>query len=276
MKNSTITSMREIGISMSGHGFIEVVSDDTISWTNEVIEKIIGVSVSGSQINYIIPEDFVHDFSIFINNPIKKCIIPIKNSNSRISWFYCEIIKKEFGISWIKCSYITNTSFNDSNYIIYYSVSKEMINNIITYKKLEDIIHNNESRFVVMEEKLSSLNSMYEQVIISSSKTYNSARIAADSVMEVSQNIKKYKSEIEENLSKHTEEILKLISTDAHHDEEIKKFKENAKIVTDASISTIKTQTKEITTSVSKKIIIPISLISAIAAIFQFIINSIK
>lgn len=295
--NQTHTqAARKLGESLRTQGFFEIdFIDGCITWANQFALVKMGYSIeqiTTLSIFNIIPEEF-HEYAR--NSMSNKQsgnyshyeMWPFLSSNREIIWWYTTEINHEDSRIWLKSEYLNKTlqSGPEMNLMII------TLNTVQAYNELVLRIEKQEVKIDQLEHKNLEHNKIIHDINTKLGTIEGIARSAADSSFQNSENLKKFSETFNKALDEQTAEILRLIMTNAVHDERMKQFnkvlQEAAEKTTTTAIGKITEQSEhagkqmikrvdEAGSKASRRITIPLGLLVLIATFVQIFIQLIK
>jgi len=267
---------------MSDKGFFEIdLVEANITWTNAFTLQKLGLTseqVRSMTMFDIVPVDLHDPIRDHLEDhasgkPKKFAIWPVKTSTGKISWWYIFDSKVEFPISWSCAEFVQETDVDGPAYT-FMRITMMNANSYGTLhnrvQELDSWIHDQVSR---LDEKDADHDKALSELSERMKHVVNAATRAASTSLEAASAVKDLKESLKEQLEKHEEEILKLISTDVHHDRRMEAFEKHVKTTTDVAIKSITTQADKAGKGLSRKVTIPVSTIAAIATIIQWLIQ---
>jgi hypothetical protein len=281
--SNEIEVIRDYGRSLNDRGFIEVnLISGEIVWANEFVLNTYGFKLEqlqGMTIFSVIPEKF-HDWvrdmiSDQTKGKIHKLFIwPWKNSDGKLIWWYSELFDTNHPFYWFKMGHMNTTTESGPEYTSM-SATMEATNNFNDlFHKMADLQSWTEEHVVRLGGEITETRDSIDNIKLQMRSCLSAANRAADLALENVQMINMFKNEIIRELSNHTTEILMLITTDTIHDKRIQIFEKHMKETTNRAILEIQNQAEKSGKNLTRKITIPVGAIAAIAALIQWLIQT--
>ena len=209
-------------------------------------------------------------------------IIPGKTSNGKLVWWYTTLSKKQNPIYWFKIEFMCITETSGPEYTSMVS-SMEIANSYNElHNKLSDFSEWTKENIIKLENEVTgtreSIDEMKEQV----KSCLAAANRAANITLENTSKINSLKGDITKELSNYTAEILRLITTDSVHSQQMKAFEEHVKATfeehmketTNQAVMTIQIQAEKSGKGLAKKITIPVSAVALVATVVQWALTN--
>jgi len=294
LKNAAETeTMRDTGKGLPEKGFFELdLMSSKIMWMNEFSLTKLGMNLEQAQsmtVYDVVPEEFHDSLSSFISDASsgrtsKFYIWPFRSSDMSVTWWYFARFKSDHPTHWFKAEFLNKTGKSGPEYSSMLAAMNTANSYNDLYNKLSDFQLFTKSNIDSINEKVQELKDeqavLKEQIVGATS----AANRAANAAIDVSSAMRNFKTDVQEQFSKQTVEILRLISTDAVHDQRLVAFEKHIQKTTDNAVRVITVQADKagqiITTqadkagkSLSRKVTIPIGAIAAVMTILQWIIT---
>lgn len=274
-----VDEMRSLGESMSDKGMIEYdLSTGELIWCNEYALNKIEYKSKGAwdlSIFDVIPNEFHSQLKKYVANITRGkdmglSVWPTKTTSGDIAWWYVYQTKTQYPIRWAYLEYIQVTSTHG----IAYAFMRMQMDTINKYGDLNFKMNELEKWVHEKIEELSDKSEELENSISEIKELAESLVKAKDSINSFKDEIKKQYVELDKKTDDHTAEILKLISSNVINIKRMNAFESHVKVTTDLAIRSIALQTEKVGKGLSKKIAIPVSVISILAAVIQYLVQA--
>lgn len=278
----SLSDMREAGRSLDDKALFEIdLSSGAITWVNQFVLNKLGYGmeqIRALTIYDLIPEEFHDEINDEVSDKStgksrKFSFWPIKNSSGQLVWWYLYKTKIEFPTCWSHAELVQITRHEGPEYtFMRVTMDNASIFNSLQSRvdELDKWIHN---KVHTLEVADAGFHKLINDISDKMKHVMNAATSAANTSLEVAAAVKNLKGDVQDTVGKHEEEILKLISTDVHHDRRIEAFEKHVKATTDKAIQSITTQANTAGKGLSRKVTIPVSAIAAIATLLQWLIS---
>jgi len=297
VSKSDIDSMRNLGSSLSDKGFFEIdLLSGSIAWMNQFSLDSMGYALEQIQsmtVFDVVPPEFQESVTNVVSDTIagrnhKYGIWPFKSGDGGVVWWYTVREKDEPPLYWYKAEFLGKTAKAGKDYAAM-CVAMTTING---YNDLSTKFYDHVSWTKAEIDGLKAADEKVWKAIEEVKRIGRGAHAAAEKAANFAlandKSIKDLSTNMSDGFSKQTLEIMRLISTDAGHDERFKIFetgmdKAAAAAVERATVAIVK-QTEKAGTAIthraeqagkglSKKVSIPVGIIATIATIIQLIIQ---
>jgi len=292
-----IMQMREEGRSKDDAGVFEVnLAEGKIVWANDYALDHAGYTLD--QIKHmtlldVIPEAFHGSVQEAMMEASKNklgieeastSVWPMKTSGGKILWWAVVNSVMEFPLIWTYGDHIQTTGPTGMSFLFMQAFMRAANGRTGLYGQVAELRAWTESQISRLDEadnnlkkELSALESKMNEVLAASQDAAKTTKTTHEK-MEV---LHKAFQDFE---AKYGVEILKLIGTDTIHDKRINAFEQHVKMTTDLAVKSIEmqaqkstqgfmVQAQESSKGLSKKVIIPVSLIATIATIIQVLVE---
>ena len=285
--------MRKLGDSLKTQGFFEIdFVDGHINWANEFalfkmgykLDQLVTMSIFD-----IVPGEFhehVRNYMADKHNEggILYELWPFWSSNREITWWYSVEVGHEDPCIWLKSEYLDRTPRTGSKT----NLMAITMNTVQSYNDLIGKIEKQEERINQLEHDNTSHSNALKSIGVKLERIENIAKNAADSAFNTSEQFRQFKLDFSKSLDEQTAEILRLIMTDAVHDERMKNFnaslQEAVTKAVDAAITTITEQSEtagqqmvqkvdEAGNKASRRVTIPLGFLVLIATLIQIVVQ---
>lgn len=289
--------MREDGRLAIDHGVFEInLSEEKISWANGYAIERTGYTLE--QIRHMNLFDMISDAfhdgmqDIVEGSSEKKTskdngkvsIWPMKSAGGKVVWWAVSKTVTRYPIIWIYGDHIQTTQTSGMTFLFMQAFMKAANGQSGLYGKISELkewTSEQISRLDEENEKLKTSFSTLESKMndaLSASKEAAEAAKTTHSMMETLQKV------FQDFEAKYGAEILKLIGTDTIHDKRIDAFEKHVKLTTDLAVKSIEMQAKassegfskqaaETSKGLSRKVVIPVSVIAAAVTIAQILVE---
>ncbi len=289
--------MRNLGSSLADKGFLELdLLSGSISWLNQFALEVLGYSIDQARsmtVFDLVPAEFQESVSNVVSDTIggknhRYGVWPFKAADGDIVWWYTVRERDEPPLYWYRGEMLGKTPRFGREFIAL-SLTMNTINN---YNDLQSKLNDHVSW---TQEQISELKAVDEKVwkAIEEVKrvgrgAHAAAEKAANAALAADKSVKDLNVKIDEGFAKATVEIMRLISTDANHEERFKAFeagmekaasaaveKATAAIVkqTEKAGNAITHKAEEAGKGLSKKVSIPVGIIATVMTFIQLLIQ---
>jgi ferritin-like metal-binding protein YciE len=219
----------------------------------------------------------------------KFSIWPGKAANGKLVWWYVTKAKGAHPYHWYKAEYLNTTEKTGPEYASMLAAMQTANSYNDLAARLLDHQEWTQHEISRLDEGFASLQQGQKEMQEQLRGCLSAANRAANEAVEANSSIVHLKTDMADQFAKQTTEILRLIGTDTVHDQRMASFETSIKkAASEAAQSAI----KEIATSaekagkaitvqahkagqgLAKKVTVPVSLIAAVAAIAQWLINT--
>lgn len=247
-----------------------------ISWINSSLSKkceFHGNKLIGIEVHGLVSENYREkclEFQQELKNHDKptSTIWPIPLSNGVTVWWKIEHVNSDNDFVLFKCSIRSKTTVGES--------AHDLLDSIATAYFNDSIFHINLNRFSDRMTKLNQEVADFKksQLIVKENlkSAIGAATNAANAAIDNKSTTEKLQAMMSERFDQHTTEIMKLISTDAIHDERLRSYEERVRKITKNSLKNIVDQADKSEKKLNKGIVIPTGIIATILTIIQYII----
>jgi hypothetical protein len=282
----SIIQEREIARPLDDIGVFEIdLVENRIIWTNEC-----GVCKSGytiDQIKHMTLFDLtpqashgcIHEIvsNIIENKPIVDkeltSIWPMQTFDKKIIWWAITKLVIEYPIVLVYGNHIQTTGDSDMSYVFMCTFMRAANGQVGLYNQLSELKAWTDDQIKKLSDEdknlhagLSSLERKLEEALTASKEAAETSRASAA----MTENLQKTFQNIE---TKYGSEILKLVNIDSVHDKRIDAFEKHIQMTTDLAIGSIKMQAENYSKNLSRKIVIPVSVIAGIVTIIQILVE---
>lgn len=277
------TTQRDLGRSLSDQGFIEMdLASGHCTWSNEFMLTKLGYTLEQFQTMTIFdltPEDFHDDIRNSIVDQVKNkyhkfSIWPARAGDGQIIWWYTVRLKAQHPLYWYRAEYLNTTGKNGKEYVSMCAAMFATNGYNDLHNRIEDLQGWTKGEIDRLDNHISTLAETQKLNAEQVTKMMDIITKAVNVGLDNSEAIKALGNRVEDQLANFTAEILRLITTDVVHDQRIKAFEKHMKGVTDKAVTQITTSATAAGKSLSRKVTIPIGLITAGATILQWLIQN--
>jgi len=295
---SDIEAMREAGKNLEDRGFGEVnLATGQILWKNEFSLQKMGYTLAQVQaltVYDIIPKEFHGALSSSLDDESRGrsqtfSIWPCKAADGKYVWWYVTKVKSAHPIHWYKTEYLNTTANSGPEYAAMFAAMHTA--NSFHDLEVQFLDHKIWTRGEIerLSQETEELKRSHAVLADQMKACLNAANRGANLAVENGQAIVAIRTDVANQLAEQTTEILKLISTDAIHDQRLAKFEEHLKATADKTVKevtnkiteqaqkagqTITTQANKAGRGLSRKVTIPVSLIALVFAFVQWLITN--
>lgn len=297
VNQSDIDSMRNLGSSLSDKGFFEIdLLSGSIAWMNQFSLDSMGYALDQAQsmtVFDIVPQEFQEAVTNVVSDTIagrnhKYGIWPFKSGDGNIVWWYTVREKDDPPLYWYKAEFLGKTAKSGKDFAAM-CVTMTTINGYNDLStKFQDHVSWTKTEIEELRATDEKVWKAIEEVKRIGRGAHAAAEKAANAALANDKSIKDMNTNMSEGFSKQTLEIMRLISTDAHHEERFKAFeagmdkaasaaveKATAAIVkqTEKAGNVITDRAEKAGKGLSKKVSVPVGIIAAAMTIVQWILN---
>lgn len=272
------SAMRDLGRSLTGQGFFEIdlvtgqaiwVNEYVLATTRYTLEQIHTMTVFD-----LTPPEFHEDVRNSIADQLngkyhRFSIWPLRAADGRLVWWYSVRIRDSEDLFWYRAEYLNTTGRSGPEYSSMCAAMSTTNGYNDLYNRIVDLsawakenVERLDKADADILDEMKELRAQLKAAIAASHK-------AANAAIENSTLFSRFKAEIGEQLSNHTTELLRLISTDAVHDQRIKVFEARIQQTTSSAVG----QITKAGDSISRRIVIPAGAIQALIMIVWWILQ---
>ncbi len=290
--------MREIGQSFTDKGFLEVnLTSGTIEWANEFMLEKYGMKLEQIQamtIYDLVPSEHHEALNGSIADESKGrtqkfSIWPGKAANGTLVWWYVTKAKSAHPYHWYKAEFLNQTSKTGPEYASMFAA----MNMANSYNNLESQLLEykqwTEGEIKRLDDGQDDLREGQREMQEQIKGCLAAANRAANEAMAGNQAVQNLKKDMSDQFANQTTAIIRLISTDALHEQRMAEFESHMKrAASDAAAAAVKeisasaeqagkaitVQAHKAGQGLAKKVTIPVGAIAAAATIIQWIINN--
>jgi hypothetical protein len=297
VNQSDIDSMRNLGSSLSDKGFFEIdLLSGSIAWMNQFSLDSMGYTLEQVQsmtvFDIVLPE-----FQEAVTNVVSDTIAgrnhrygiwPFKSGDGNIVWWYTVREKDDPPLYWYKAEFLGKTmrSGKDFAAMVVAMTTINGYNDLST--KLNEHVSWTKTEIDGLKAVDEKVWKAIEEVKRIGRGAHAAAEKAANAALANDKSIKDLNTNMSEGFSKQTLEIMRLISTDAHHEERFKIFETGmdkaASAAVEKATAAIVKQTEKAGTVItdraekagkglSKKVTVPVGIIAAAMTIVQWLLT---
>lgn len=289
--------MRDLGSSLADKGFFEFdLLSGHIAWANGYALIMMGYSIEQIQsmtVFDVVPPEFQESVTNVVSDTIagknhKYGIWPFRSADGDIVWWYTVREKDDAPIFWYRGELLGKTPKSGPDYagMCVAMTTVNGYNDLQT--KLADHVSWTKLEIDGLKDQDKKVWAAIEEVKRIGRGAHAAAEKAANAALQNDKSIKDLDAKIDEGFSKQTIEIMRLISTDAGHEERFKVFEAGMEKAAQAAVEKATTaivkQTEKAGTAIankaqeagkglSKKVSIPVGIIAMIATLIQFLIQ---
>lgn len=285
--------MRDLGRSLKDQGFFEVdLSSGHVTWANDFVLDKFGYTLHQLQsmsVFDLVPEE-MHEA---VRNSIadqshgklfRFSIRPATSASGRLVWWYSVRVRAEHPLYWFRAEYLNTTDPKGPEYTSMVAAMNtangfnELYNELADFKKwTSGSIERLDGMDADLQEDMQELKDQLQASVKASHR-------AANAALEARASIDSFKRDVSDQMSKQTAEIIRLISNDSAQAEALGRLEDFMKRATaDAmnamekttatAVQRISDETNKSGDKITKKVTVPIGLISAIVVIIQWLIQ---
>jgi len=286
--------MRSLGASRNDRAVFEI-SEKTgeVLWASDFALSTLGYSLPDLQMMTLVnlaPESLASKVSaslVSLHDNVRNLIWPIRvtDKDKTVAWWYVNTEGVENSVRWFSAQLVSKSAPAGEDFVrmtILMDLLNEQHDLTSRLSQHEEWTENQVTELrktdTAIFESLDSIRTQQKHII-------SIARSAADGAMESRQLLKTLRTEMEDGFTNQMVEILKLIQTDALHDERIMAFDKHMKSVakeamermeTSAAATTAMFQTKatEAGKGLTRKVTIPVGMVAALMSGIQWLITN--
>ncbi len=277
-----INEMRDIGRALSDKGFfeIDIVTGD-ISWANEFALKKLGYVMSElvtMTVFDIVPEEFHESVRNVVadlqsDRGFKFTIRPDKSASGKLIWWYSVRIKSKAPYAWFRSEYLNTTDSFGTEYASMTAAMQTTNSYNDLYNRIQELQVWTEEQVSRLDEKDVELEKKFSEFAYDLKQTKKYAETAANAGLELKLAVVNFQTHVADEMSKQTAEILRLITIDSVHDKRMEAFEKHVQTTTTIAVNAITVKADEAGSGLTKKVTIPVGIVSLLAAIAQWLIQ---
>lgn len=284
--------MRSLGASRTDRAVFEI-SEKTgeVLWASDFALSQLGYGLSDLQLMTLVnlaPEALASKVSaslVSLHDNVRNLIWPIRSTDKTVTWWYVNTEGVENSVRWFSAQLVTKSPAVGEDFVRM-SILMDLLNeqHDLT-SRLSQHEEWTENQVADLRKTDTAIFDSLDSIRTQQKHIISIARSAADGAMESRQLLKSLRTEMEDGFTNQMVEILKLIQTDALHDERIMAFDKHMKSVakeamermeTSAAATTAMFQTKatEAGKGLTRKVTIPVGLVAAFMSGIQWLITN--
>lgn len=297
VSQSDVDSMRNLGASLADKGFFEIdLLSGSLAWMNAYSLESMGYTldqIRSMTVFDVVPPDFQEAVTNVVSDTIagknhKYGVWPFKSADGEIVWWYTVREKDDPPLYWYKAEYLGKTPRSGRDYAAM-CVAMNTVNGYNDlHTKLNDHVSWTKQEIDGLKATDEKVWKAIEEVKRIGRGAHAAAEKAANYGLQNEKSIRDMNTNMSEGFSKQTLEIMRLISTDAHHDERFKVFEAGmdkaAQAAVEKATTAIVKQTEKAGNAItdraekagkglSKKITVPVGIIATVMTIIQLLIQ---
>lgn len=207
---------------------------------------------------------------------------PMKTSEGKVTWWAVTKKHIDFPMVWIHGDHIQTTNTSGMPFVFMRAFMRAANGQTGLYKEVSDLKNWTASQISRLDEEDKQLKSSIAAMEEKMNDVLETSKETATAVKTMHETMGQLKESFSDFEAKYGVEILKLIGTDTVHDKRIDAFERHVKMVTDLAVRSIEVQAKasteglaeqakESSRGLSKKVVIPVSVVALLATILQFL-----
>lgn len=278
--------MREAGRALKDQAAFEVdLSTGEVRWANEFALSRLGYTAeqfSSLSIFDLCPEK-LHEKLREVLASAKEgkfhdsALLPVRCSSGRVAWWFTYSVKIKYPAAWASADHVQDTDPSGPGWAFMLMQSTFVTGALQRDQRLfelEEWAGRLEEEQGVLSKSLADMGGKLDSALSASKNAAQASLEAKNESAALRGEISGMVKDIEDSQAQHTGEILKLISSDQSHDARLDAFEKQVKDTAEAAIDAMTKKSEETGQGLSKKITIPISLVVALAAVFQLVITN--
>jgi PAS domain S-box-containing protein len=289
--------MREEGRSQDDSGVFEIdLTENKISWANEYAVEHTGYTLD--QIKHmtlfdLVPEEFhgkmqdvIAEVSTrgSVRNGSPTSVWPVKTSGGKIIWWAVTKSVVEYPAVWLNGDHIQTTGTSGMSFLFMQAFMRAANGQSGLYEQVSELKAWTTDQIARLDEEDKRLRDGLAELESKMSDALEASKEAANAAKTTHKMMESLQKSFQEFETKYGVEILKLIGTDTIHDKRIDAFEKHVKMTTDLAVKSIEMQAQrsaqgielqaeESSKGLSKKVVIPVTLIATIATIIQVLVE---
>lgn len=271
--------MRSLGNSLADKGFLEFdTTSGSIEWANSYFleqtkyepEHLYSISLFDA-----ISKEFHESLRNRLvdaseDKEFKPGIWPITVPTGEISWWYISGIRSQYSQQWVQGDLLQVTEPCGATYVF----MQVQMNLIDEYGRLSARVDDLDRWVHERVAELTIKNRATDHSIANINKALDSISETKGSIETFKQDMTQQFLAMDRKLDDHTAEIIKLINASVIHSKRMSAFEKHVKMTTDLAIKSITMQTEKVGKGLSKKVAIPVSIISLLVTLLQYFIQN--
>jgi hypothetical protein len=290
--------MRELGQSFADKGFFEVnLASGVVEWANDFALAKYGMTLDQIQamtIYDLTPSEHHDALTSSVADETKGrsqkfSIWPGKMADGRLVWWYITKAKGAHPYHWYKAEYLNTTDKTGPEYTSMLAAMQTANSYNDLASKLLDYQEWTQGEISRLDQGFASLQQGQKEMQEQLKGCLSAANRAANESVEANQRMAKFETNVENQFAKQTTEILRLIGTDTIHEQRMAAFETSVqKAASEATATAVKeiaassekagkaitTQAHKAGQGLARKVTVPVSMVAAVAAIVQWLINT--
>jgi hypothetical protein len=297
LPQSLILRMREEGRVQEDYGVFEIdISQGKVSWANNYVLDRSGYTLDQVQhmtLPDLIPEmfheivqDAVMDAESSKDGDSKgtTSIWPMKSLDGKVLWWAVSRTSKRYPMSWIHADHIQTTSTSGMSFVFMRAFMRAANGHMGLFEKVSELKDWTSTQIARLDEEDKKLGNSILNLEVKMEDALKASKEAALATKTTHAAVGGLLKSFQDFETKYGIEILKLIGTDSIHDKRMESFERHVKMTTDLAVKSIEMQAKassegfsrqaeETSKGLSKKVVIPVSIIATIVTIIQIAIE---
>lgn len=292
-----VLQMREEGRSKDAAGVFELdLTENRVVWANDYAMSRMGYTLEqlkNMTLFDLVPEMFHGRVQDSIVEASKKkagksedetSIWPIKTPSGKIMWWAVTKSIIEYPAVWLHVDHIQTTSISGMPFTFMHAFMRAANGHSGLYEQVSELKAWTTEQIARLDDEDANIKKELSALESKMTDALNASKEAAGAAKTTHQMMVTLQKSFQDFEAKYGAEILKLIGTDTVHDKRIDAFEKHVKMTTDLAMKSIEmqaqkstqniaTQASETSKGLSKKVIIPVSLIATIATIIQILVE---
>lgn len=290
----SVRELRELGRDMRDRGSFEIdLSSGSVEWVNDFALSVMGLvpdQIASMSVFDMTPERF-HEMvrEEVVQEPSAKgrrfYIFPTRTAAGSVAWWYVFKTEVRGTRRWAFAEHIQDTPTSGAEFAFMAMQMDTLSMHASLESRMDDLEAWVRDQVREVHEEVDGIRDGLLRVEEAASNAAREAAAAKTAVLSVQREISKFatKEEIQghfdkfdkmaEDQSKFSTEILRLIKTDTLVEERIKAYEAHVKKTTEAAVKAIESQVTKSGKGLSRKVTIPVALITILATAIQFALH---
>lgn len=266
-KTSEISWASDFALSITGYGLDEIVHMTLVNLAPEFLASRVSSTWTS------------------IGDSTRSLIWPIRSADKTVTWWYATTEASESGIRWFSAQLISRTDSVSEDYVRMYVLMDILNSQHDLTARLSDHEKWTQNEITELRRTDQAISQALESIRNQQKHIISISKNAADGTMETRQLLKSLRSEMDDGFTNQMVEILKLIQTDALHDERIEAFDKHMKNVAQQAMTTMQesahatakefqSKAVEAGKGLTRKVTVPVGLVAALMSGIQWLITN--
>jgi len=276
---------------MKDRGAFEIdITSGSVEWINDFALGVMGCSpdqVSSMSVFDMSPERF-HDQireDLASDHGRRRYVFPTKKSDGRVAWWYTFKVVSSQSRRWMYADFIQDTPTSGSEFA-FMAMNFDTVNTQAElYDRMEELEEWVKNEIGRVDREVAAVQGSLEKAEEAALAASAEATAAKNAALATQQELRKYATKediqrhfekfdvFEEENTRATTEILRLIRTDTVHEERLKAYEDHVKRTTETAVKAIELQASKSGKGLSRKVTVPVFVVTTLAMVFQYIIQ---